>query len=314
MFKIIFLLLFSLNILDAIDIKPSLHFHSVGFVTDFVIEGKYLYASTDRGTIDIFDIDTQKIVHQVSLEPIMAFDGEIVARNISSVDILNGKILFVSQAQDGYRDVWTYENYELKKISKKENRLLIKEARFITKEKILFATFDSDIILYDTKEKFEVYKQHVSFSALKDITLNKLKTQVIMSDESGTIKILNIKDASLQQELNSENVDNVYHVASAKSTIITGGQDRRVAVYQKGKASYHLKSDFFVYCVGISPDATLGIYSRGDESLQVFDIKSKEKKYKLVGHTSLINQIKFINNKELYSSQRGTDILFWKLP
>lgn len=296
------------------DIKPSFTLHSTGFVSDFVVDGNYLYASNDRGSIDIFDLYTHKIVHQVVLEPSLASDGEIVHTRIFSVDFFQGKLVFVSDGLDGYRDVWMYENYELKKIADAKDKLMVKEARFTNDGKIIFATYDSDMILYDSKEDFRVYERHVSQSFLGDITFNEDKSKIIMSDESGEIKILNLEDSVLEEELKSENVDNVFHVAISNGTILTAGQDRRIGVYQKGKPAYHLKSDFLVFCVGLSPSANIGIYSSGNENhLQLFNIHTKQKLARLVGHKSIINQIKFVNENELFSSERGSDILFWKL-
>ena len=313
MFKLLLVLFLSLSIY-AKDIKPSLKFHCVGYVSDFVIDNNFLYASTDKGTIDIFDLKTQKIIHQVNLPPSYSFDGEKVPTQIFSIDVRNGKLLFVSYGQNGYRNVWTYENYELKQINNIKNKMLIKEAKFIGKDKILLATYDSDIVLYDETEGFEIYHKHVSHSALKDITLSQDRSKVIMSDESGEIKVIDINNGAVLQELKSENVDDVYHVASRNGTIVTGGKDRRVGVYQKGKEAYHLKSNFFVYCVGISPSAKVGVYSSGyDNDLQLFNISTKQKLDKLVGHKKLINQIKFISEKEIFSSSRDYDIFYWKL-
>lgn len=136
------------------------------------------------------------------------------------------------------------------------------------------------------------------------------KLHLIM-DES---QKLPIKEARFVSDEKSQNVDNVYHLAFANGVIITAGQDRRVGVYQEGKEDYHIKSDFLVYCVGISPSGRTGVYSSGEKSdLQLFDTKTKQKLDTLVGHKGILTQIKFINETELFSSARDHYVYYWKL-
>jgi len=170
------------------------------------------------------------------------------------------------------------------------------------------------MMLHDLEESYNLYKTHVSQSTLGDIELSKDKTELVMSDESGEIKLIDVKTSRTIKVFSSQNVDNVYKVAYANGVIITAGQDRRVAVYQKNVKDYHIKSDFLVYSVGITPSGKTGIYSSGEESdLQLFNTKTKEKLDRLVGHEGIVNQIKFINEKELFSNERSRYVFYWRL-
>ncbi|MCD6191136.1 MAG: nitrate reductase [Sulfurimonas sp.] len=300
--------------MQAKEIAPTFKLKSLGIVNDFVVHENRIYIANDAGTVDVFDLKTQKLLEFIALEPITSRMGELTSPNILSVDYLNGKVLIVSIGQDAYRNVWIYENYELKNIINEEKKLTIKEARFVNDERILLGTFASEILLHDLGENYNLYKRHVSQSTLGDITLSEDKSKVIMSDESGEIRILDVKTSDTLKVYSSQNVDNVYHVAYANDVIITAGQDRRVAVYQEGKKDYHIKSDFLVYCVGIAPSGKTGIYSSGEQSdLQLFNTKTKEKLDRLVGHEGIVNQIKFINEKELFSNERNRYVYYWRL-
>jgi len=300
--------------MQAKEIAPTFKLKSLGIVNDFVVHENKIYIANDAGTVDVFDLKTQKLLEFIALEPITSRMGELTSPNILSVDYLNGKVLIVSIGQDAYRNVWIYENYELKNIINEEKKLTIKEARFVNDERILLGTFASEILLHDLGENYNLYKRHVSQSTLGDITLSEDKSKVIMSDESGEIRILDVKTSDTLKVYSSQNVDNVYHVAYANDVIITAGQDRRVAVYQEGKKDYHIKSDFLVYCVGIAPSGKTGIYSSGEQSdLQLFNTKTKEKLDRLVGHEGIVNQIKFINEKELFSNERNRYVYYWRL-
>ena len=313
MFKLLsLLLLFTFS--QAKEITPTHKFKAIGYVSDFVVTKDKLYAASDEGVVTVFDLKTKKVVELIEIEPIVTDTGELQPPRILSIDYHNAKLLLVSIGKDFYRNVWIYEKHRLKKIIGQETKLTIKEARFINDEKILLATFASEIILHDSGEHYNLYKRHVTQSTLGDITLTQDKKSVVMSDESGEIRILDVASSKTLQVLSSENVDNVFHVAHAKGITITAGQDRRVAVYIKGRTAYHLKSDFLVYCVGITPSGKTGIYSSGVKNkLQLFSTQTKQKLDTLTGHSALVNQIKFINEKELYSSENSPFIYYWKL-
>lgn len=311
LFLIISVLLLSL---DARDIKPLFRLHASGVVTDFVIDGFELYASTDIGSIDVFDIRTRKVTRQITIEPLKDFKGELIPAKIFSVDRLNGKTLFVSGSADGYRNVWVHDGRELKNIIRPSDKLVIQEARFIDDEKILFGTLDYDMILYDTQERYQAYKHQIAQGAFSDIELSEDRSTMITADESGEITVSDVKSAETLALLSSENVDKVYKVAYSNGTVITAGQDRRVGVYPKGGEPYHIKSDFLVYCAGLSPDGSVGVYASGEENdLQLFDVSSGKKRDRLIGHFATLTTIRFLNQNELFSAGDENDIFFWSL-
>ena len=301
-------------LLLAKDIYPSSTFHSTGFVNSFVVVDKKLYAANNMGSVDIFDIESNKIINQITLPPLVTSIDKLVPQNIISVDYLNNKVLIVSIGKNSYRNVWIYENYELKQIVDESKRLTIKKAVFINDERILFGTFGSEIILHDTKEKYNLYKSHVTQSTMGGIALNSDKSKMIISYESGEIKLIDVASSNVLKTYDSQNVDNVYDVAYNNDVIITAGQDRRVAVYRDGKKDYHIKSHFLVYAVGLSPSGNTGAYSSGDDqNIQLFDTRTKFLKEILIGHKSRINQICFASEKELYSVGSRNTVFYWRL-
>ncbi len=311
-----YILLFTLlvSLLSAKIIHPTFKLESTGFVNDFVVNENIIYIANDAGSVDVFDLNTGKLLHSIVLETITNVMNEVISPNILSIDYMNDKLLLVSTNLGPYRDVWLYENFQLKKIMGIEKKLAIKEARFLNDEKIMLATFSSEVMVHDIAENYKLYTRHVTQSALGDIALSEDKTKVAMSDESGEIRILDAKTSETLKVYDSQNVDNVYHVAYAKGVVITAGKDRRVAVYQDGKKDYHIKSNFLVYCVGLSPSGKVGVYSKGEQSdLQLFNTKTQREMDTLVGHKGIINQIKFINEKELFSNERSPYVYYWRL-
>ena len=312
--KLLLIITLFVSLLDAKEISPTFKLKSMGFVNDFTVHKNIIYVANDEGSVDVFDLSTGKLINQIVLDLVTTMVQDLIPPNILSVDYLNDKLLIVSTGSGPYKNVWIYENLQLKKIIGEEKKLTIKEARFIDDEKIMLGTFASEVILHDIGESYNVYKRHVTQSTLGDIQLSEDKTKVVMSDESGEIRLLDVKTSKTLKVFDSQNVDNVYHVAFAKGIIITAGQDRRVAVYQEGVKDYHIKSDFLVYCVGISPSGKVGVYSSNEQHhLQLFNTKTQKEMDTLIGHKGMVNQIKFINEKELFSVERSPFVYYWRL-
>ena len=314
MIKIIITFFLLTLAIDAQEVFPTFKLKSVGFVNDFVVDANHLYAANDEGVVDIFNLKSKKIINQIILPPLTTNMGKLIAANILSVDSLNGKVLIVSVGRDAYRNVWIYENNKLKQIVNEEKKLTIKEARFLNNNQIIFATLDSEIILHDTQERYNIYKTHISQSTLGDMVLSDDKTEIVIADESGSVKIIDAMSSKVKKKYSSQNVDNIYHIAYSNGVVLTAGQDRRMAVYHDKIEPYYFQNNFLVYCVALSPKGKVGIYTSNEKNhLQLFNPKTKELKDILIGHDTPVNQIQFINEKELFSSDGRENIFYWKL-
>ncbi len=312
--KYFFSLVFLVSILMSREITPMFTLKASGLVSDFVVDKERIYVATNSGSIDIFDLKTKKIVDRIVLEPLTTSQGKSIPRAIYSVDRRNGKTLFVSSGNGGYRIVWVYENFELKKIIDIDSKIVAKKARFTDNGHILLGTFGSDIMLIDTKESYSLYHSHISQSAMGGMVLSEDKKQMLMGDESGVVRIIDVATSAIIQELPAQNLDNIYRIAYKNGTIITAGQDRKVGVYPYNKKAYHIKSNFLVYAVGLRSDGKIGVYSSGTEhNLQLFDTQTRAKKERLIGHKAVINKIEFLNPKILISAGDEQTIFIWNL-
>jgi len=312
--KYIILISIIFNCTYAKDIKPAFILKSKGIVNDFVIDQAKLYVANDMGSIEIFDLYKQKLIDEIFLKPLKTDRGDYIYAKIISVDRYKGKTLFVSTTTQGYRDVWIHDGAKLKNIISSKKKLTIREARFIDENNFMLATVGYELALYNSIDNYTYYKNHIEPSAFSDIHLSPDRKTIASASESGKVMISDVQTGKLIRELESQNVDNIYSVAYRKNTVITGGKDRRVGVYQKNEKAYHIKSNFFVYSVSLTPNAKFGIYSSGeDNDLQLFNIKTKQKTDKLIGHSAIPTTIKFINNKELFSAGYENNIFYWKL-
>jgi WD40 repeat protein len=305
-------LIFFLTTLSARKIGPSAIFTVRGIVNDFALSDGKLYVATDRGSVEIFDLKEMKLLHRIVLEPVRNGRGERAPVRVLSVDVHRGRVLITGIVEEGFRGVWIYENLRLEPLVKAKERLTLKEARFDDEGHVILGTFSSELIRYSPEERATLYRKKPADLAIGDMAMSADRKRVVMSDESGAVRILDARHGTLVKTLPTRHLDNVFHVAAAGGIVVTGGNDRRVCVYN-GEKSYDFRTRFPVYCVGIGPDGKTGVYLDGDDQvLQVFDIESGRALHTLVGHEAVVNQIRFIDEKRLLSSEKGSRILLWE--
>jgi len=286
-----------------------------GGVYDFFVEDNLLYAATDVGIVDIFNLKSKKKIDIIKIPKIKDFTGELIPPKVFSIDKILGKkgILLTTQGEKGYRDIYYFDEKLTKIFDSEKDKLIAKRAKFINKELIIIGLLSNELILYNIKTKKQIYRKHLSTSVFSDFTTDSTRKLTITCEESGKIRILNSFSGKVIKVFSGENLDNLYKVCYNKLTFIGAGQDRRVSIYRWGKESFHIQTEFPVYCVGMDNEAEIAAYSADeDNDIYVFNIKTREIIYKLKGQKSTQTKIYF-NNNQLISSSEDEMIMVWKL-
>jgi len=310
------LLLFTTT--HAKDIKPIATLQTSGLVSDFVEDTGLLYVATDAGVVDVIDLFSQKLVSQIHFKPIKTLMGDEVSVRVHSIDRYQGKTLMVTSGISGYRNVWIHDERKpiykkLTQIINEKKHLMPKHAFFSSTGKVVLGTIGSDIVLYDTNEAYNIYNAHISDSTMGGMVLSEDRKKMLLSDESGAVRLVDINSSKVEKTFSSEHVDNIYSVAYSQDIILTAGQDKRVGIYSKDN-TFHIKSDFLVYCVGLSPSGKVGIYSSGTEhNLQLITTKDGRKTDRLVGHHATPTKVMFTTEKTIISAGDEYTIYFWRL-
>lgn len=295
-------------------IEPTFIFTSKGFVNDFVIDGSSLYVANDEGSVEIFDLATQKLNDEIFIEPILTAQQTWQNAKILSVDRFENKTLIVSNDKGPYRNVWLYDGKKLQHIIKPADKIAIQEARFISNERFLFGTLGYEISVYDTSDSFKTYSIQPEQSAFSDLVLSQDKKTVVTASESGQVILSDTKTGKELTKFPPLNLDKVFQVAYENGTVITAGQDRKVAVFPKERDAYILKSDFLVYSVGLSPDGIIGAYSsNSNHHLQLFNTQTKKPIATLKGHYGVPTKIVFYDDKSLFSAGYENRIFYWRV-
>ncbi len=312
--RYLLLFIFFLTVLQAKDLTSIYTLKADGDIIDMMISSGKIYVTTDSSSVDIFDIKTKKLVKNIKFKKLKDFLGDISDIRIYSVDKIANKLLFATQGEEGYSRIYIYENGKNKLLFDKKEKLPILKAEFISRNRIIFATLSSEVILYNLKNRKIIYKKQVSGSKFSDFVLNKAKTKMVLVDESGNAKLINTKNGKIIRIFKGQNLDNVYQVDYKNHIIATAGKDRRCVVYKDNSSyAYYKISNFLIYSVGLSPSGKLCGYSSDEKNnITVFNTQTQENLYKLTGNKSPISNIIFVNENSLFTSNKNK-IKFWRL-
>lgn len=311
--KTFILTIFLICSLNASKVEPSLKLVASGGVTDMVISDSKLYVATNTSSVDIFDLNTKNLLMKVKLPKIKDFMGDIIDAKIYSVDVLNNKILILSQGEKGGRNIDIYENGKITNIISDKKRLFIARAKFIDENQIIFSLLSNQLFLFDIKRSKYNYNKQISQSKFSYFALNENKKEIVIADESGNLKLHNTQNGELIKIFKNQNLDNVFQIDYKKGNILTAGQDRRAVFYGKTN-TYFKESSFLIYSCALSDDANIAAYSSNEENdVTIFNTKSQDKIDILTGNKMILTKILFLNKKEIFVASDDKNINYYKL-
>jgi len=323
MYRLLLIVLISIVGLHAKDIKPTYIYKASGSVIDLVTADNKIYVATDASCVDIFDLKTKKLINKISVPQIKDFMGDVIDAKVYNVDVYKDKVLLTAQASKGFREVYIWENGKVDTVITIKRRMFISKAKFINDEEILFSLLGNEMYLYNYKTKKDVWRidvkpEDATFnSTFADFALNEDKTIAVVADESGDLKLVDIKKAKVVEVLADRNLDKVFKVDIKNNIIITAGQDGRCVVYDlKNNTDYFLRKEhwFLIYGAGLTPDAKYGAYSSDENNnVTVFNIDTKKKLYKLIDNPMTLSSILFLNKNEIIISTDSNKFNYYNL-
>jgi len=295
------------------EVTPTYSLKATGAVQGIVYKDELLYAGTANGTVEVFDTKEKKIIKTINLPMIKDFMGDTIPAKVYSIDLIEDKILIVTQGMKGYRNLWIYENEELKKLIGIEKKFFIQKASFVSDTRVVFALLSNQLGIFDIEKNEVTVLTQVSQSSFSHFALNENRSKLITTDESGVIRVLKTSDLVVEKRLKALNLDRVYQLDFKKGKVLTAGQDRK-AVFYDSFSSYALNFDFLLYSCALSKNAKYGAIAYNEENeILVFNTSSKKYLYKLIGQDATLTQILFISDKEIFASSDSQTINFWRL-
>ncbi len=314
--RLLLILAIAISSLYAVNFQlPSQQYVASGGVVDLAVENHRLYCATGTGGVDVFDLQSAKLVEKITVGKITDFMGDIIDSKVYSVDVLEGKVVLLSQGAKGFRRVHIYENGKLDEVISVDEKLYISKVAFLGRGRLLLGMLSSEIIVYDLGTQKMIYRKQVSSSKFSDFALNESKSEVVIADESGDLKIHSTREGTLLKTLSGQNLDNVFQVDYKHGMIATAGQDRRVVVYNtRTNTAYYKTAPFLIYSVGLSPSGTFVAYASDEQNnVTVFKTATQSTVGYYGGNKMTLSKILFINEKEFLVSSDDNTVNRYKI-
>ncbi len=297
-------------------VNPTHQIEANGTVKDMVLNVTELVIGTDNGLVQVYDTVEKRFVKEIQLAKIKDFMGDEIPARVFSVDVYEGRYLFLSDSgKGGYTNLWIEENNQTHLIIGAEQKQAMIKARFIDSRHILLGLLGNEAVLFDVVDKKEIYRVQLSESKFSDFALSLDKHQAVFSCESGILNVIDTHTGKVLLVLQGQNVDNVYKVDFKQGIVSAAGQDRRAALYDtlSGKGTY-IQASFLIYATALSPSAKRVAFSMDEENtISIFNRNTKTKIAQLKGQKSTLNTILFQDEERLFSSSDDSTIMVWKI-
>ena len=310
------LIVFVVTLFGANLISPTHSYKlSNGLATDIIYAKQKLYIASDSGVVDIYDTQTKQLSKTLHLSKIKDFMGDAIDSKIFALDILQGKLLILSQDNGGYSRITLYDGEELKEVVSSRDKFNIIKAKFIDTKSVVLALISNDIISYNITTKKQNWTTQASASKFSSLAIDSSRNQVVIADESGDVHLISLKDGTHLKTLSGQNVDNLFSIDFKNGIVLTGGQDRRAGVYNlHTSVGYYQNAKFFIYGVGLSPSGKIGAYSYDmDNNVVLFDTASRVVLGRCKATKMVVNSIYFINEKEFFINTAARDVGYYKI-
>ncbi len=286
-------------------------------VTDMVYREGKLYIATEEGSVKLIDLKEKKTLKVIELPLIRDFMGNPIPPKVFSVDVSpsGDKVLIVSESSGGFSEVYLFTDEKgLEKLIDLGKGFMIMKGRFVSEDKALMGFLGDELGLLDIKSRKFIYKAQIGFSSLSDMCMSDDRKKVAVSDESGEVKLVSVKNGKLIKRFRGVNVDKLYSIDCKGRKIMVGGKDRRVALYYTdGTKPKMFKTKFFVFSVAINQRATLGAYLYDENNtVLVVDLESGKEVDRLTGHSYPVSKMLFIDSFIIAGCDDGK-IYLWRL-
>ncbi len=297
-------------------IKPAQQINVGGLAKDAVADSQRIYVGTDAGVMKVYNYISKKFEEEIKFPDIKDFMGDIVPTRVSSVDVLNGRyIMLTDSGIGGYVNIWLHENNSTRKLISHEEKKVITKIRFVDDNHILFGYLSDEAALYDIKNKKEIYRVQLSPSKFSDFALNNDRSRAAFGCESGVITVIDVKTGKTIIKLSGVNKDNTYKVDYKNGIVSGAGQDRIGSIYEvtTGKGD-GIHGDFLIYATGLSPSADRVAFAMDEQNnIHIYKTSTKSKQYILKGQKSTLNSIVFIDEDTIVSASDDNTVMLWKL-
>lgn len=204
-------------------ILPTSVIKTGALISDMVVNNGKIYAATDGEGVNVFDSKSFNKLGILHVPDIKNSEGKSFSPKVYSVDHYAGSTVMVTESGGDFRNVYLIRDGKRVKIIENARGLLIKKARFLDLDHLLFGLSGDTIVLMNISKNTLVYQVQAGGGAFRDMALSPLKSLVAVADESGEITMLEAKSGRHIKTLQGINVDNINRIDYKQNTILSAG-------------------------------------------------------------------------------------------
>lgn len=314
MTRLILILIFTISSVVGMDnLKPSFSINAHGDVQDMVYLNNTLYVATSVGVVDVFNIKNRKIQGSIKIPKIKDISSQPIDAKIYSIDTFANQLIFVSEGENGHRNLWFSKDNRCNKLISTNQKWTIKEAKFVDKNRVLIALLSNELILWEINTRKIIYRVQPTSLYFSHFALSEDRKTFVTTDESGEIRQINSQNGKVIRVYSGINLDKIFQLDYKKGVILSGGQDRKAGIYGT-KSNGAMDFDFLLYSVALSSDAKYGAIAYNENSdIVIIDILGKNRLYNLQGSVATITKIIFMSNKQIIASSEDKKINIWSI-
>ena len=300
----------------ATNIKPFKEVKIDAAILDMAIDNGKIYVATDASKIYIFDLDLKKL-KEIKIRQIKDFMGELNNADIYSIDVLDDKILYLAQAEDGYSELFIYKDGKKENVLDKSKMMYAKAAKFVDKTKAVLALMSDEVVLYDLVNKKVLIRKRVGEYFYSTSAIDKNRKYFAVGDEGGEVIVIDTSSLNKVKLFKDVNKDKILSIFINKNLVVAGSRaDKTFAIYNIDTAKYKTIKNpkFFIYVVGLSSDNSLAVYGDNEKYiLKGIDTQTLNLKYRFIGHKNIVNVIRFIDNNSMITGSETGELIIWRL-
>lgn len=307
-------ILFGVLALFAKEIAPYKSIKVGDATTDFVRADNKLIVSTRESSVMVYDLLSGKLLEKITIPTQRNILGDTIGIIVTSVDALDGKIIFATRHLDSWGDIYIYEQKKLTKLLDASQKIAPKEIKFASADQIIIGTMENEIILFDMTKRAVLYKKHLSEASFSDFVLSEDKKVLFSADEAPTLYKIETKSGEVIERYDEANKRDIFTIDYKNGILATGGKDKRLVLYSSAKSHKTANADFFISSLILSQDASKVAFSKNEAGdLAVVDTKNLKETVILKGDTTKVIKMEFLSNGELLTADDRGTLYFWKI-
>ncbi len=314
--RVLFLALFLICIFSfasySFELTQYKIFRYKNYISKVAFNKDYLIVGFENGTVEIRAFKNNSLIYTLKLPKIHDFAGDLIDMPIYSLDIHKNKLLILTQGENQSRVLFLFDisSRKLKKVF--STKLTLMKAKFLDKNRIIFATLADEIVLYDTKTNSFTYKKQIGNYVFSTFALNGSKNLVAIGDESGVVKVFDVSKRKIIAKIDGINKDKTLALSFFGNLILNASVDKKIGIYNYKTLTLRAQIDtkFLPYAAILCKNCT--IYQINEENdIAVYSFNLASNTQILKGHTMPLIGMGLV--KDTLISYSPAEIILWKI-